>query len=364
MKITIFGLTITSSWGNGHATPYRALLRALHKLGHRVTFYERDVEYYRLRRDLTSCVYCNVVLYDDWDAVRARSLEEAQTSDVVITASYCPAGARIIDEIFELTGPLRVFYDLDTPITLQQLEQSDLDYLRRDQIRAFDLYLSFTGGDILRQLEQEYGARFAAPLYGCVDPDVHAPVPPRGDLRCAISYLGTYAADRQQKMDELFLEPARCMPGSAFLLAGALYPWQWQWPANVRRVDHVAPSDHPALYCSSGATLNITRAGMARTGWCPSGRFFEAAACGAPIISDHFAGLESFFTPGEEITVAHAAGHVIAALKSPATLQRMAQRARERTLDEHTGDHRARQLLQYFEQAQSHSTTSRTAEVA
>jgi len=354
LKLTIFGLTISSSWGNGHATPYRAVLRSLHRLGHQVTFYEKDVEYYRHRRDFRQCDYCELVLYSEWPQVRGQALASAAVSDAVIVGSYCPKGAQIGDEVLALGGPLRVFYDLDTPITLANLASGDLDYLRRDQMSAFDLYLSFTGGGILETLEQDWGVRRAVALYGCVDPEVHARVSRRDQFGCDLSYMGTYAADRQQKLDEFFLEPARRLSKARFILAGSLYPRQMatSWPENVRVFEHVAPANHPALYSSSQATLNITRDGMARTGYCPSGRFFEAAACGTPILSDWFEGLGSFFAPGEEIFVVHNADEVIAAMKCPESeLARLAARARRRTLEEHTGECRARQLLEYLHEA-------------
>jgi spore maturation protein CgeB len=364
LKITIFGLTISSSWGNGHATPYRAIVRALHHRGHRISFFEKDVEYYARRRDFTVCPYCDLVLYTSWDDVRTRALREAAASDAVIVASYCPDGARITDLLLEAARPLKVFYDLDTPITLQNLRESGLPYLRRDQLPGFDLYLSFTGGRILQELEQTWGARLARPLYGCVDPDVHGRVAPRDGFRCALSYMGTYAADRQHKLDALFLEPARRRPQDAFVLAGSMFPRDWPWPANLRRFEHVAPADHPALYSSSRLTLNITRTGMARYGYCPSGRFFEAAACATPLITDTWEGLESFFTPGEELFLAHTADDVLAALACSADgLSRLAARARQRTLDEHTGDRRAAQLLAYFDETRS-ATTLPAAELA
>ena len=354
MKLTIFGLTISSSWGNGHATPYRAILRALDRQGHKVIFYEKDVPYYRSRRDFGSSDYCELVLYPAWDEVRRRALADASDSDVVINASYCPDGARIADEVLALPRPLHVFYDLDTPITLANLAAGDLDYLRRDQIPGFELYLSFTGGGILRELEQDWGARAARPLYGCVDPEIHVPVPLREEFRCALSYMGTYAADRQQKLEALFLEPARRMAEKGFVLAGSLYPRHWQWPENVRRFEHVAPTDHPQLYSSARLTLNLTRQGMARTGYCPSGRFFEAAACGSPIVSDWFEGLDSFFVPGEEVFVASDTGAILEALSlEDEILWRVAQRARQRTLEEHTGERRAEQFLSYLENALS-----------
>lgn len=351
LRIAIFGLTISSSWGNGHATPYRALIKGLHRRGNEVTFYEKDAEYYAWRRDFDRCAYCDLVLYPSWREIRSRALADASSSDVVIVASYCPEGAQIADEVLGLARPLRVFYDLDTPITLRNLEKDAVPYLRADQIPAWDLYLSFTGGGILDELKGRWGARLARPLFGCVDPEVHARVPERDDFRCLLSYMGTYAEDRQQKVDRLFLEPARQLTESPFTLAGTLYPRQWQWPKNVRTFDHIAPADHPAFYSSSRVTLNITREGMARYGYCPSGRFFEAAACGTPLITDWWNGLHTFFDD-DEIFVAHDSHHVLEALAvSDEQLERVARRARQRTLNEHTGDRRAEQLLAFCEEA-------------
>jgi spore maturation protein CgeB len=358
LKISVFGLTISSSWGNGHATPYRAIVRALHRRGHQVTFFEKDVEYYYWRRDFSSCAYCDVVLYPSWKDVRSRALAEAAVSDVVMVGSYCPEGALISHDILSVPGPVHVFYDLDTPITIANLKSGDLDYLRREQVSAFDLYLSFTGGRVLKELESEWHARLARPLYGCVDPDTHVRVACREKFLCDLSYMGTYAADRQHKVDALLVAAARLMPGASFVLAGSMYPKTGTWPENVRRFDHIAPADHPALYSSSRATLNLTREGMAHAGYCPSGRFFEAAACGTPILSDWFEGLESFFRPGEEILIVRTAEDVISALNSSdSELSRIAGRARERVFSEHTGDARAEQLLCYLDETMRQAQT-------
>src|SRR6185369_13569975 len=176
-------------------------------------------------------------------------------------------GARICDEVLAVAGPLHIFYDLDTPITLENLRHGPLEYLRADQIPAFDLYLSFTGGHILPELELIWHAQTALPLYGCVDPDIYTRVPVRDDFRCLLSYMGTYARDRQHKLDQLFLEPARELTQDNFVLAGSLYPWDWSWTSNIRRIEHVAPGDHPAFYSSSKFTLNLTRDGMAQGGY-------------------------------------------------------------------------------------------------
>lgn len=351
LKITLFGLTISSSWGNGHATPYRALLKALYRRGHSVTFYEKDTEYYARRRDFNRCDYCSLVLYPGWDDVRASAIAEAAASDAVIVGSYCPDGARIADEVLCLARPLRVFYDLDTPVTLQGIERGAAAYLRVEQMPAWDLYLSFTGGRILDELQSRWRVRRARPLFGCVDPDVHSRAIPRADFECLLSYMGTYAADRQEKVQQLFLGPARRRPDERFVLAGSLYPANSQWPPNIRLLEHVAPADHPALYSSSRLTLNVTRHGMARFGYCPSGRFFEAAACGTPLVTDWWEGLHTFFSD-DEIFVAHNTDHVLDALAaSDDELTRVAARARQRTLDEHTGNRRAAQLLDYLEES-------------
>ncbi|HZS26695.1 MAG TPA: glycosyltransferase [Candidatus Angelobacter sp.] len=365
MKLSFFGLTISSSWGNGHATPYRAIIRALHRLGHQIHFFEKDAPYYSSRRDFDSCDYCQLTLYSDWNSIRAQALAVAAESDAVITASFLPEGQRINDELLDLPRPAHVFYDLDTPVTLCRMEQGGVEYLRRNQISAFDLVLSFTGGRTLEILESEYGARMARSLYGCVDPDDYRHCVPEPQFACDLSYMGTYSPDRQEKLNELLLEPARRNPDKQFLLAGSLYPWQWQWPQNVRRVEHVTPADHARFYSSSRITLNLTRNEMATYGWCPSGRFFEAAACGTPLITDSWEGLDSFFNPQRDLRVVTCAEDVEAALQMPdSDLQDMAARARQRTLDEHTGHVRASQLLKYLDEAFSMKHEFMQTEVA
>jgi spore maturation protein CgeB len=366
LKITIFGLTISSSWGNGHATPYRAILKALHRQGHDLTFYEKDVPYYAKHRDFIDCDYCKLILYPDWESVRNAALACSANSDAVICASFSPDGTRIVDEVLDLARPMKVFYDLDTPITLASLEKGETAYLRAGQIPEFDLYLSFTGGGTIDELVSRWGARMAMPLYGCVDVETHSRVYVPAQFCCDFSYMGTYAGDRQQKLETLFLEPARQLASKSFVLAGSLYPWNWQWPANVQHFEHVSPGDHPALYSSSRLTLNITRNDMARWGFCPSGRFFEAAACGTPMVTDWFEGLEHFFDCERELMIAHTAEDVIAAIDLPdSELATMSARARERTLCEHTGERRAYELISALERASSQTSVQRArSEVA
>jgi spore maturation protein CgeB len=335
------------------------MLGALHREGHTATFFERDVPYYAQHRDLPAPDFCDLVLYDQWDQVLERARRAVSEADVAMVTSYCPDGLAASRLVLDAPRSLRLFYDLDTPVTLAALEAHRLatpngaQYLTPDLIPEFDLYLSFTGGHTLDELRTRWGARQVAPLYGSVDPALHAPVvdPPQA-LRCDLGYLGTYAADRQAKLEQLLLEPARRRPRQRFCVVGSLYPPEIAWPLNLTRQWHLDPADHPAFYSASRLTLNVTRASMARHGYAPSGRLFEAASCGTPILSDWWTGLDAFFRPGVEILVAHSTDDALEALSlSDAELKRIAQAARERTLAEHTGACRARELVKLVERS-------------
>lgn len=350
MRIAIFGLTVSSSWGNGHATLWRGLIRALAAQGHDVIFYERDVPWYADHRDLTELPGAELVIYSDWQDVAARAADFLD-ADALFVTSYCPdavAASRLIQD----RGRGRsVFYDMDTPITLARLEAGEtVDYLPPEGLGGFDLVLSYTGGPALTALEDRLGARATAPLYGHVDPAVHRPVPPEPMFRGDLSYLGTFADDRQALVERLFVKPARARPDRTFVLGGSGYGQSFPWQDNIHFMRHVAPPDHPAFFCSSRLTLNVTRRDMALMGWCPSGRLFEAAACGVPILSDRWDGLDAFFRPGEELLIADTTEDVLAALdRGDAELRQMAQAARERTLAEHSSAARARELVGLLE---------------
>jgi len=354
MKLVIFGLTISSSWGNGHATLWRGLCRALAARGHEVTFFERDVPYYACHRDMTSPGGCQLRLYSSWDDVHASAAAALAEADVGMVTSYCPDGAEASDLVLG-SRVLRVFYDLDTGVTVTRLRSGErVPYLPPQGLCDFDLVLSYTGGRALDELRTRLGARQVAPLYGSVDPEAHRPSPASDDLpRGHLSYLGTYAADRQRRLEELFIEPARRRPHHRFVIGGSQYPPDFPWTQNIYYVSHMTPPQHPAFYSSSAITLNVTRAAMADFGYCPSGRLFEAAACGTPILSDTWEGLASFFEPGREILVARTTDEALAALDvSNEELGRMARTARERTLAEHTADCRARDLEGLIDAAQ------------
>jgi spore maturation protein CgeB len=352
MKLVVFGLTVSSSWANGHATLWRGLARAWGLRGHELVFFERDVPYYAANRDLDRMPGGELVLYRDWDQTRPRALQELREADAAMVTSYCPDGIAATQLIAgESHDALKLFYDMDTPVTLQNLREGrGVAYIGPRGLRDFDLVLSFTGGLALDELRERLGAREVRTLYGHVDPHTHRRVAPMSNYRCALSYLGTYAQDRQAELEQLLVEPARRLPAQEFLIGGAQYPHDFPWTRNIRFVRHMPPSEHSGFFSSSRWTLNVTRRAMVVNGWCPSGRLFEAAACGTPVISDAWAGLESFFTPGEEIVVARTTQDVVDALElSEGEVDRMALAAYERVLAQHTCEHRARELERMLE---------------
>jgi spore maturation protein CgeB len=346
MKLVVFGLTVSSSWGNGHATLWRGLIRALARRGWRVVFFERDVPYYAGARDLHALEQGELVLYPAWAQVRDLAARHLADADAAMVTSFCPDGIEATDLVLQAPRPLHVFYDLDTPVTLERLDQGQpLSYVGPRGLADFDIVLSYTGGGALDALRDRLGARIAVPLYGHVDPDVHRPAAPRPEFAGDLSYIGTYAPDRQAALEALLVDPARQRPDLRFVIAGAQYPDSFPWSGNIFFLRHLAPPDHPGFYASSRLTLNITRGSMARMGWCPSGRLFEAAACGVPVLSDAWPGFEEFFTPGREILLARGTDDALAALDLPeAELRRIGAAARERVLDEHTSAHRAAEL--------------------
>lgn len=351
MRLAIFGLTVSSSWGNGHATIWRGLLNSLVRRGHSVTFFERDVPYYAQHRDLSAGVGYDLMLYRDWSGIEEQAREVVAQSDSAIVTSYCPDAVAACDLILHSKVPVRVFYDLDTPVTLERLSRGEqVDYIPAYGLSQFDLVLSYAGGKALDGLRQQLGARNVAPLYGSVDPESHQPVHPDDRYQSDLSYLGTYAADRQPALDQLFLEPARQAPNSKFMIGGSMYPQDFPWGANVWFINHVPPPEHPAFYSSSKLTLSVTRAAMVEMGYCPSGRLFEAAACETPVVTDHWQGLDKFFEPGREILIANTAADVVNALAlGPDELHRIGEAARRRVLAEHTAQHRGDQLLRLLE---------------
>lgn len=347
MRIVIVGLTITSSWGNGHATTYRALMQALSARGHDVLFLEHDKPWYSNNRDLPRPPFGRTELYLSVQDLKARFARQVRTADAVIVGSYVPQGVEVGDWVTTTAEGVAAFYDIDTPVTLSKLKCDDFEYLSPALIPRYDLYLSFTGGRALQHLEDHYESPAARSLYCSVDPELYYPEPcaPRWDL----GYLGTYSPDRQPTLETLLLTPARRWPDGRFVVAGPQYPAEMDW-GTVERIDHLPPERHRAFYSSQCFTLNVTRRDMIQWGYAPSVRLFEAAACGVPIISDWWEGLDSFFRIGEEILIARSSEEVLDLLQGtkPERLQAIRRRARARVMSAHTAAHRAAELEQYI----------------
>ncbi len=352
--IVILGLSITSSWGNGHATTYRSLMRQLVARGHSVLFLERDVPWYAENRDLPSPPYGETELYASLADLHTRFAAQLRAADCVIVGSYVPEGVAVANWVLDQAGGAVAFYDIDTPVTLARLAQGNCEYLAPDLIPRFDLYLSFTGGPLLRRIERDFGAQCARALYCSVDPELYRPAPQ--PLQWDLGYLGTYSTDRQPTLERLLCAPARGWPDGRFVVAGPLYPAELAWPANATRIEHLPPLEHCGFYNAQRFTLNVTRADMIAAGYSPSVRLFEAAACGAAILSDAWPGLDTFFEPGREILVVRDTADVLSALQDLSDEQRtgLGSAARTRVLREHTAATRAAELEAHLIEALRH----------
>lgn len=350
LKLVFVGLSLSSSWGNGHATTYRALLKGLSAQGHDLVFLERDVEWYAAHRDMPEPDFCTLTLYRDLGGLRGL-LKLHADADAVIIGSYVPEGVAVIDLAHSLSPRMLAYYDIDTPVTLANLSVGDEEFLARRQIPLFDIYFSFAGDRALQKLEDEFGAKRAVPLYCAVDPAQYAAT---GEaLHWDLGYLGTYSPDRQPAIERLLIEPARRLPHFRFVVAGPQYPADIDWPDNVERIDHLPPTEHASFYSRQRFTLNVTRADMIALGHSPSVRLFEAAACGVPIISDRWDGLDELLPDREAILITDTSDEVVELLQgmSNARRQAIAVNARRIVLEGHTGEARARELLDALDAA-------------
>lgn len=347
LKIVILGLSITSSWGNGHATTYRGLVREVSRLGHDVLFLERDVPWYAANRD-APFAFGRTALYSGLDDLKARFTDDVRTADFVMVGSYVPDGIAVGRWVLSTVEGATGFYDIDTPVTLARLARGNGQYIAGEMIAQYGLYLSFTGGPILERLAREYGASMPRAFYCSFDPELYNPG--EKEARWDLGYMGTYSNDRQPVLDSLMLEPARRWPAGRFTVAGPLYPGGLEWPVNVSRVDHVNPLAHRDFYLAQKFTLNVTRADMVRAGFSPSVRLFEAAGCGVPIISDYWDGIEEFFNIGTEVLISRSADQTLEYIRDLPEKDRLAigESARLRALAGHTAAHRARELVGYI----------------
>jgi spore maturation protein CgeB len=348
LRVVILGLSVTSSWGNGHATTYRGLIRGLSARGHEILFLERDLPWYAENRDLPRPPGCRVGLYTSLQDLRNRFTAEVRDADLVIVGSYVPEGVAIGEWVTRVARGVPAFYDIDTPVTLARLEGGGSEYLSRELVPRYRLYLSFTGGPVLDRLEREFGSPLARPLYCSADPELYFPeeCEPRWDL----GYMGTYSEDRQPALDSLLLDAARRRRADRFVVAGPQYPESIRWPVNVERIVHLSPAEHRRFYNAQRFTLNLTRASMIAAGYSPSVRLFEAASCGTPIVSDSWKGLDTIFEPGREILVAHSVADLLGYLRETPDQERqkIGAQARARVLAAHTATHRAVELEGYL----------------
>ena len=353
MKYVIIGLSITSSWGNGHATTYRALLKELSALGHDILFLERDVPYYAKNRDMKNPEFCRVGLYKTISVLKDRYRNEVANADVVIVGSYVPQGVEVGQWVLKTATGITAFYDIDTPVTLAKLSRRDFEYLNPALISKYDLYLSFSGGPILEYLENHYGSPKARPLYCSVDTDLYYPEDRK--IQWQMGYLGTYSEDRQPTVVRLLDRPAAQFPDKRFVVAGPQYPSDYTWSANVERIEHLPPAKHRSFYNSQKFALNVTRQDMIKAGYSPSVRLFEAAACGVPIISDFWNGIDSIFDLNEEIFIAGTTKDVVDIFNTidPAERKRKGEKARQKVLKYHTAQARAKELEQHVNEVQS-----------
>ncbi len=346
LEIIFIGLSLSSSWGNGHSTTYRSLIKGLDADGHNVTFLEQNVEWYASNRDITSSPHCSLQFYEDVDDLKKDYREQIRFADVVIIGSYVQQGVQVAEFVLKNAAGIVAFYDIDTPVTLAKLRINDFEYLHPNLIPEFDLYLSFSGGEVLKVLEKDYHASLAKALFCSVDTDMY--YPEIKEKSWQLGYLGTYSIDRQPTLEKLLLEPAKQLPNHDFVVAGPKYPIDIQWPPNVERMAHLPPAEHRDFYNRQHFTLNVTREAMVETGFSPSVRLFEAAACGTPIISDSWKGLDEIFEPSREIFVAESTDDVVRFLNFSADeIEQVSTRAREKVLRNHTSHQRAQELVKY-----------------
>src|SRR5262245_23590282 len=346
LRIVILGMSITSSWANAHANTYRGLMRELVRRGHQVLFLERNVPWFAQNRDLPSTRYGRVELYSDLDQLQRLYGNEIRSADCVIVGSYVPDGIAIGEWVTSVANGITAFYDIDTPVTLANIDLDACLYINRSSLRKYHLYLSFIGGPILHRLEKMYGSPMARVLYCSIDPSSF--FPEYQISRWGLGYIGTYPDDRH--LNELLLKPARTWKDGRFVVAEPKYAESISWPTNIQRIEDLPPQAHRDFYNSQKFTLNVTGSDMVKIGYSPSIHLLEAAACATPIITDNWPGLESIFRPNHEILVAETADDVLRFVRDIPNVKRceIGWNARRRVLREHTAAQRAEALERYI----------------
>src|SRR3954468_23130539 len=348
LNIAFFASSLVSAYWNGAATYYRGIVRALHARGHRVTFYEPDAFQRQQHRDIEDPPWAKVVVYSAQDEAQVlRTVEQARGADLVVKAS----GVGVFDAVLEravldLQGPstLVAFWDVDAPATLDRMHGDAADPFRA-LIPRYDIVLTYGGGEPVRQAYKGLGARDCVPIYNALDPSTHHPVPPEPRFECDLGFLGNRLPDREARVEEFFLRAAAQLPDRKTLLGGSGWGDK-NMPANVRYLGHVYTADHNAFNCTPRAVLNVSRESMARYGFSPATRVFEAAGAAACLITDAWEGLETFFEPGREMLVARNGDEVAEQVRAldAETSRRIGLLAYGRVLAQHTYAHRAAQV--------------------
>ena len=347
MRFAFFGSSLVSSYWNGACTYYRGLVRCLHERGHAIDFYEPIAYRRQEHRDIGDPDYARVVIYPaETEAQVLRTVESARGSaDVVVKCSGVGVHDALLEAaVLDLGAPVTIFWDVDAPATLAQME-SDPDDALRGRIGEYDLVLTYGGGDPVVSRYRAIGARECIPVYNALDPTTHHPVAPREELRADLAFLGNRLPDREARVEEFFFRAVAALPGRSFLLGGNGWDDRVREP-NLRYLGHVSTRDHNALNCSPLSVLNVSRESMAANGWSPATRVFEAAGAGACLITDAWQGIEEFLEPGREVLVARDGAEVAAQLDAldPARARAVGEAARARVLAEHTYMHRAEQV--------------------
>jgi spore maturation protein CgeB len=347
MKISFFGSSLVSAYWNGAATYYRGIIRAMYDRGHQITFYEPDAYSRQQHRDIPDPEWADVVVYEPKESCLYQTLDEAKNADLIIKAS----GVGVFDDLLEKavltlkkSSNLIAFWDVDAPATLDRVHNNPNDPFQ-SLIPQYDLILTYGGGKPVIDAYKALGANQCIPIYNALDPMTHYPVPPDPQFECDLAFLGNRLPDRESRVEEFFLQAAFKLPQAHFILGGN--GWHDKsFPPNVEYIGHVYTKDHNAFNCTPKAVLNISRESMARYGFSPATRVFEAAGAGACIISDSWQGIELFLEPGTEILVAQNGQEVAELLEklTPNLAHKIGEAAHHRILAEHTYAHRAKQL--------------------
>jgi spore maturation protein CgeB len=346
LKIAFYGSSLVSSYWNGAATYYRGILQALALRGHKIVFYEPDAFDRQKHRDIPDPDWARVAVYPATEAGVYAALEEGKSADVLVKASGVGAFDELLErEILTLRdrmGSRAIFWDVDAPATLERMAADENDPFR-DLVSRYDFVLTYGGGDPVASRYRSFGAQECVPIYNALDPETHRPAPPDPAFESSLGFLGNRLPDREARVHEFFFGPASKLPHRQFVLGGA--GWDRDVPelANVRYIGHVYTRQHNAFNCTPQAVLNVSRESMARFGFSPATRVFEAAGAGACILTDEWEGIDFFFEPDREILVASSGEEVAALLDSltPERARSIGDAALKRALAEHTYDRRA-----------------------